>query len=77
MKITQIPREKAESLALTKPFLLSLVTLASPSSSLFMISRDVILSTIFDIAVVEEGEIVGISDESLRDDVEKYISSLK
>ena len=77
MKITQIPREKAESLALTKPFLLSLVTLASPSSSLFMISRDGILSTIFDIAVVEEGEIVGISDESLRDDVEKYISSLK
>ncbi|MGN1164013.1 MAG: hypothetical protein ACI4S4_04300 [Candidatus Ornithospirochaeta sp.] len=77
MNITQIPREKAESLARTKPFLLSLVTLSSLQSSFLMITRDGVLGTFFDLAVVEDGEIVGISDESLRDEVEKYILSLK
>ena len=77
MNIIQIPREKAESLAQTKPFLLSLVTLSSPSSSFYMVTRDYVLNTVFDIVVVEDGEIIGISDESLRKEVEKYLSSLQ
>lgn len=42
-----------------------------------MVTRDYVLNTVFDIVVVEDGEIIGISDESLRKEVEKYLSSLQ
>ena len=56
MKIEFIPREKAESIAQTKPFLLSQVTLSSPKSRFVMITRPDILRVIFDLAVVDENE---------------------
>ena len=75
MKIEFIPREKAESIAQTKPFLLSQVTLSSPKSRFVMITRPDIFRVIFDLAVVDEnGEIESISDPSLEKEVCAFFS---
>ena len=76
MKIEFIPREKAESIAQTKPFLLSQVTLSSPNSRFVMITSPDIFRVIFDLAVVDEnGEIESISDPSLEKEVCDFLAS--
>ena len=78
MKIEFIPREKAESIAQTKPFLLSQVTLASPQSRFIMITRPDVFRVIFDIAVIDEnGEILSISDPALEKEVCDFLASEK
>lgn len=73
MNFSFIPREKAESLAQSKPFLLSRVTLSSPDTEFLMITRYSLFSTTFDLAFIIDGEIVYISDEDLRGGAEEYI----
>ena len=75
MKIEFIPREKAESIAQTKPFLLSQVTLSSPKSRFVMITSPDIFRVIFDLAVVDEnGEIESISYPSLEKEVCAFLT---
>ena len=74
MKIQYIPREKAESIAQTKPFLLSQVTISFPSSSFIMITREEVLRVCFDLAIVSrDGEILYLSDPSLEKVVSEFI----
>ena len=78
MNIEFIPREKAESIAQTKPFLLSQVTLAPHSSRFIMIPRPDVLRVFFDLAVInEEGDIIFISDSSLESEVCEFLKSDK
>ena len=76
MNISFIPREKAESLAQTKPFLLSPVTLSPHTSRFLMITTPGILTTAFDLAVInEDKEIEYISNKSLEGAVRSFLDS--
>ena len=76
MKIEFIPREKAESIAQTKPYLLTQVTLSSQSSRFLMITRPGVLRVNFDLAILnEEGEILFLSDQSLEEDVTSFLDN--
>lgn len=75
MNISFIPRAKAESLAQTKPFLLSSVTMATDDTRFIMITEEGgIFTTIFDLAMVdEEDNIIFLSNEAHRSLVESFL----
>ena len=75
MNISFIPRAKAESLAQTKPFLLSSVTRATDDTRFIMITEEGgIFTTIFDLAMVdEEDNIIFLSNEAHRSIVESFL----
>ncbi|MCI7607162.1 MAG: hypothetical protein MSS69_10485 [Spirochaetales bacterium] len=76
MKIEYIPREKAESIAQTLPFILREVTLSSPSSRFLMITTSGVFKVTFDLAILdEEGEITFLSDPALEPKVKAFLDT--
>ena len=76
MKIEYIPREKAESIAQTLPFILREVTLSSPSSRFLMITTPGVFKVTFDLAILdEEGEITFLSDPALESAVKAFLDT--
>jgi hypothetical protein len=75
MTIERITKAKAESLVMRIPSLGSVLPLKDESAGYYLISVDGVLSVTFSVAVVEDGVITYISDESLRETMERYLES--
>lgn len=75
MTIEKIPYEKAFSLSYRFPALESILLIDGEEGDYYLISEDGFLSVTFNIAVVRDGEIEYITDESLREKVRAYLES--
>ena len=75
MTIERITKAKAESLVMRIPSLGSVLPLKDESAQYYLISVDGVLSVDFTVAVVENGLITYISDESLRKILENHLES--
>lgn len=76
MMIEAIPREKAESISEYIPGLLSRILTASDNAEYLLISSDSVFTS-FNIAIVEDGVISYISDESARRSAEDFLTQKK
>lgn len=74
MTIEYITREKAEGIALFMPALQRSLMLSSDSASFIMICRDGFPHTSFDVAIVEDGCISYITNESLKEAVKVFLA---
>ena len=74
--IEAIPREKAESISEYIPGLLSRILTASDKAEYLLISSDNVFTS-FNIAIVEDGVISYISDESARRRSEDFLTQKK
>ncbi len=75
MTIERIPYEKASSLAYRFPSLDSILLINGDDAGYYLLSEDGLFSVRFNIAVVWNGEIEYITDESLRGALETYLES--
>ena len=75
MTIERITKTKAESIVMQIPSLGSVLPLKDESAEYYLISVDRVLFVSFTVAVVEDGVITYISDESLRETMKKYLES--
>ena len=69
-----IPRAKAESLASYIPGLLNRILLSGDDAEFILISSEGVLSTEFDVAVIEDGAVSYISDDSRKAEVEAFLT---
>ncbi len=76
MTIEKIPYEKASSLSYRFPSLESILLIDGCEGDYYLISEDSFLSVTFNIAVVWNGEIEYITDESLRLTMQAYLESI-
>lgn len=74
MTVERITKAKAECLIPGIPALGSVLPLKDESASFYLISEDGFFSVIFTTAIVEEGELTYISDESVRGQFEAWMS---
>ncbi len=75
MTIERIPYEKASSLSYRFPSLDSIILIDGDEGEYYLISEDGLFSVTFNIAVVWDGEIEYITDESLRGAMKAYLES--
>ncbi len=75
MTIERIPCEKASSLSYRFPSLDSIILIDGDEGEYYLISEDGLFSVTFNIAVVWDGEIEYITDESLRGAMKAYLES--
>lgn len=69
-----IPRAKAESLSQYIPGLMNRIMTVSDSAEFVQITSDGILSTEFNVAIIEDGRILYVSDESSRRQIEEFLT---
>lgn len=75
MTVERITKAKAECLIPGIPALGSILPLKDESATYYLIAEDAIFTVIFTVAIVEDGELTYISDESVRGSFEAWLSN--
>lgn len=75
MTVERITKAKAECLIPRCPALGSILPLKDESATYYLIAEDGIFTVIFTVAIVEDGELTFISDESVRESFEAWLGN--